>query len=283
MSAPIPINQSTTTPPHQTHPTLSALPLPSTTPTSAMSVSPQTPFFPPPGLPASTTPSQPSSIFKWAASLGKSPSPPTQPRNFEWSEGYNGNALGAHVEDHEHEHDSFEFGDFNDIKSRSWGMGRRTMSMSASVGVAGQSGIAAMLKNGGGSAREAVPAQNSGQAGLGVGSVPCGGVMADKVAKGQGVLRRLSLSGSAYRPPFMSPPLQSSALPPSPPAVAATTTIPPPSASTPTGLAGETTVQRAVTLGATSKSRGRRFSENGTRKRGVSPMGERLLRDHGHF
>ncbi|WWD19068.1 hypothetical protein CI109_103526 [Kwoniella shandongensis] len=282
MSAPIPINKSTTTPPHQSHATMSAIPMPSTTPTSAVSISPQTPFFPPPGLPASTTPTQPTSIFKWAASLGKSPSPPTQTKTFDWSEGYNSTSLGAHAEEHEHEHDSFEFGDFNDIKSRPWAQGRRTMSMSAGPSATGQSGIAAMLKNGGGVARESISGPPAGQATLGVGSVPTGGVMADKVAKGQGVLRRLSLSGSAYRPPFFSPPSQNSVLLPSPPAVDVKS-VPPPPAPTPAIPVSEATVQRAVTLGATNKPRGRRFSENGARKRGVSPMGERLLRDHGHF
>ncbi|WVF72796.1 hypothetical protein IAT40_007614 [Kwoniella sp. CBS 6097] len=320
MSAPIPISSigPSTVPQHGAgagaQPILSP-PLPSNTPGSSMSVSPQTPFFPPPGLATSSTPTQSSGLFKWASSFGKSPNSqitgtgtgtghglgPSSPNK---QSGFDVPPTIQDVEDHEHEHDSFEFGDYGDLKSRSWTAttaaagagagGRRAMSLSYGSGRQGQSGIAAMLKGGFGdnnTGQGMSPPGGGGAGGNGVGpgqSMPVGGVMADKAAKGQGVLRRLSLSGGNYRPAFFSPPLQSAPLPPSPPAVPSVPApAPAPAAATATALAppaAEPQLNRAATItGATTASaRGRRYSE-GQKKRGVSPMGERILRDHGHF
>ncbi|WVQ99999.1 hypothetical protein IAU59_007142 [Kwoniella sp. CBS 9459] len=295
MTAPIPISSTgpSTMTQHGPQPILSP-PLPSNTPGSSMSVSPQTPFFPPPGLATSSTPTQSSSLFKWASSFGKSPNSQTNgnvtglgPSSLNKQSGFDVPPTIQDVEDHEHEHDSFEFGDYGDLKSRSWTAsagtgGRRTMSMSYASGRQGQSGIAAMLKGGfgdnnTGQGQAMSPPAGGGGAAPGQ-SMPVGGVMADKAAKGQGVLRRLSLSGGSYRPAFLSPPLQSAPLPPSPPAVPS---IPAPAPAPP---AAEPQLNRAATItgATTASSRGRRYSE-GQRKRGVSPMGERILRDHGHF
>lgn len=113
-----------------------------------------------------------------------------------------------HDHDHEHEHDSFEFGDLslNDMKARTWGRaGRRAVSMSMSMPSSGTgqggSGIAAMLSGYGAMSPPATATgeiNNNSYNGLGVGSPP-GGVMADKAAKGQGVLRRLSIGGGGFR------------------------------------------------------------------------------------
>ncbi|OCF39972.1 hypothetical protein I317_06226 [Kwoniella heveanensis CBS 569] len=293
MSAPIPISHTgpSTMPQHGAQPLLSP-PLPSNTPGSSISVSPQTPFFPPPGLATSTTPTQSSGLFKWASSFGKSPNSQTSgnalgPSSPNKQSGFDVPPTIQDVEDHEHEHDSFEFGDYGDLKSRSWTAstgagGRRAMSMSYAAGRSGQSGIAAMLKGGfGGDNTGQGISPPAGGGGPGPGqSMPVGGVMADKAAKGQGVLRRLSLSGTSYRPAFLSPPLHSAPLPPSPPAVPS---VPAP-APAPAPPIAEPQLNRAATItgATTAAARGRRYSE-GQKKRGVSPMGERLLRDHGHF
>lgn len=83
-------------------------------------------------------------------------------------------------------HDSFEFGDFSDLKSRSWtgGQQRRAVSMSMPSAQGNNAGVASMLKG-------------FGEAGGA--STPAGGVMADKLARGQGVLRRLSFTGGGAR------------------------------------------------------------------------------------
>ncbi|WVQ81857.1 hypothetical protein IAT38_003984 [Cryptococcus sp. DSM 104549] len=261
--------------------------------TSPSSLSPQTPFFPPPGM--GGTPAQPGSLFKWAASFGRA-SPPVAGSAPGGGAGRGlggspsaGSVTPAIVKDDHDEHDSFEFGDFGG----SWVKGRRAMSMSGSA--SGQSGIAAMMKNGGSpteSRGDAFVAGAAAGAGAGAGRLAGGGVMADKAAKGQGVLRRLSLSGAGYRPPFLSPPLTSSGLPPSPPSATPTNTLAAPPPPTPVGSVGDATIERSSALGAghaaaaaagMNKGRGRRYSEGVGKKRGVSPMGERILREHGHF
>jgi len=174
-----------TTPPNPSHPTLA--PNPNTTPSSDLSISPQTPFLTQPGMsPSSATPTPTISqgFFKWAAStLPKSP--PVQQRGFDLP----AVTVADHETDLEHEsYDSFEYGDFSDLKLRPWGGGRRAVSMSMPSGQ-GASGIGSMLKGFGESPN---PAQ----------SPPAAGVMADKYSKGQGVLRRLSFSGANYRVRF---------------------------------------------------------------------------------
>ena len=212
-------------------------PAASSSPSSTLSISPQTPFFPPPlaspplvhgaGL-STTAPS--GGFFKWASAFSKSPSIPEglmgrSPRSSSSSQGsgsesdatplaqkgfdipeqnggintFGGGLLGP--DDIEQEsHDSFEVGDLNDIKSRSWNKNRRAVSMSLPRN---QSGISAMLGNqfgGGGAGKEASP---NGVGGSSVGPngsmsppiMPPGGVMADKAAKAQGVMRRISFSG----------------------------------------------------------------------------------------
>ncbi|WVQ74946.1 hypothetical protein IAR50_004554 [Cryptococcus sp. DSM 104548] len=234
-------------------------------PSSSASLSPQTPFFPTPALGSSATPNhQPGSLFKWASSFGKSP-PPAQFMNGSFSsrEGIGKELGGVGIQEHDAEHnDLFEFGDFNDTgNSGSWVKGRRAMSMSAPYG--GQSGVGAMLKNNGYANEQRE-----------------GPFDAEKNSKGQGVLRRLSIGG--YRAPFISPPAQNTHLPPA--EVPASSNLPPPPASTPSGAEGPSEIKRSAALGGSTHARGRRFSESqGGRKKGVSPMGERILREHGHF
>ncbi|WVR07489.1 hypothetical protein IAU60_004531 [Kwoniella sp. DSM 27419] len=281
MTAPIPISSSPThsSYSHANNPILSP-PQPSHTPGSSVSISPQTPFFPPPGLATSSTPTQSSGLIKWASSFGKSPSNTISNMSPNKQSGFDVPPTIHDEEDHEHEHDSFEFGDYGDLKSRSWAGtsvgSRRCMSMSYAPGA--QSGIAAMLKGGFGDA-PAGGGTNTGQP-VGGNSMPAGSVLADKAAKGQGVLRRLSMSGGSYRASFLSPPMQSTPLPPSPPTV----TIPAVGAA-PAPPQAEPQLNRAATVtGVATSGRGRRYSEGqGQRKRGVSPMGERILRDHGGF
>lgn len=171
MTSPIPINPDATAARQASPPGLST-----TTPgSSASSISPHTPFFPPPGLAASATPTQPSSLFKWAASFGRSPPKPPMM-------GVDGSQKKAGTEGAEHENVPFEFGDFRDTSAQSWANGRRAMSVSAPYGGPGQSGITELLKNNGSYS----PTEPK-------------GVMADKVARGQGVLRRLSMGGYKVR------------------------------------------------------------------------------------
>ena len=184
----------------------------SNSPSSSISISPQTPFFPPPGManhmgsprdiPGSLNPSSPpgaqSGFFKWAAaSLGKSP-PVNAQKGFDIP-----NTNGQHNDEEHHEHhDSFEFGDFDDLKSRSWTKQRRAVSMS------GPSGITSMLTGFGATSppttSTSVPPRDLGNGpGGGAGStpmsVPSNSVLAENAARGQGVLRRLSMSGSSFR------------------------------------------------------------------------------------
>ncbi|WWC90711.1 uncharacterized protein L201_005648 [Kwoniella dendrophila CBS 6074] len=304
MTAPIPISSSSHQSPilkHTSQPVFSPPPppsLPSNTPGSSASVSPQTPFL---AIPSSLgiTPTQNtgggggggSSFYKWASSLGKSPTNLNQPglgNSPNKQKGFD--VPGTHADDHDHEHhDSFEFGDLN---SRSWNPGsaggRRTMSLSFESKSPNNpnSPIASMLKGGFGGESGGTNAGGGGGGGSGISPSQIGsgslqnGVLADKAAKGQGVLRRLSLSG---RPAFLSPPLPSAPLPPSPPNSANIPSIPAPApASTSTSAPGPPEAEPQLTKSFTTGSRGRRFSE-GTKKRGVSPMGERILRDHGHF
>ena len=174
--------------------------LPNTTPSSSFSVSPQTPFYPPPGHPAAANTSVPvttgagNSFFKWAAStLAKSPSamsPPLPSPSINQQKGFD---IPVMADDHEHEtHDSFEFGDFNDLKSRSWTGGRRAASMSAPK----SSGVTSMLRGFG--ATDPVQTQAA-QGQAQAKTQPQGQLVAENAARGQGVLRRLSLSGAGYR------------------------------------------------------------------------------------
>lgn len=175
-----------------------------TTPSSSLSISPQTPFLPPPGMSPSNatatvtpTPSNSQGFFKWASTFAKSPGA-MSPTLSQQQKGFDIPSVGDDNHDDHEAHDSFEFGDFSDLKSRSWS-GRRTVSMSMAPGqMAGQHGnISSMLKGFGESPSPStaingtMPTPTQGG--------PAGGVMADKLAKGQGVLRRLSLSGSSYR------------------------------------------------------------------------------------
>lgn len=281
-SVPIPISLDHSTPTAQTYG------MTSNSPSSSISISPQTPFFPPPGManhmgsprdiPGSLNPSSPpgaqSGFFKWAAaSLGKSP-PVHAQKGFDIP-----NTNGQHNDEEHHEHhDSFEFGDFDDLKSRSWTKQRRAVSMS------GPSGITSMLTGFGATSppttSTSVPPRDLGNGpGGGAGStpmsVPSNSVLAENAARGQGVLRRLSMSGSSFRPGFLSPNSATTTLP-SPPAIQAQL---PPQPAAVEQLKADAGVQRAATV---SGARGRRYSDSG-KKRGVSPMGERILRDHGHF
>jgi hypothetical protein len=176
----------------------------SQTPSSSLSISPQTPFFPPPSLantigsptsnPTLATSPTNKNFIRYAAALSKSP-PTTTPMGITTQRGFQPIQPLDHDHDHDHpeHHDSFEFGDYGDLKSKSWtaGVNRRAASISGPVpttqGQAGQ-GLGIM---GGLSASRAEGGSLSGQG-------QQGGVMADKVAKGQGVLRRLSLSGGSF-------------------------------------------------------------------------------------
>lgn len=194
--------------PPQLHPGMS-----SNSPSSSISISPQTPFFPhgtthpKAGTSEPLTASSPTSagFFKWAAaSLGRSPPATDAQRGFDIPNPGHGLAPRK-PEEHDHEnHDSFEFGDFDDLKSRSWNQ-RRAVSMS------GPSGISAMLAGFAstsppvgatthGNVREAAPSAGGGANGPGAMpmSLPSGGVLADNAARGHGVLRRLSMSGTNF-------------------------------------------------------------------------------------
>lgn len=178
-SQPIPIS---TPPPQMSSPAKD-------TPASSISISPQTPAMPIQQNLSTTAPNPNSGILQWARSF-KSPPPQmsatldaTSPPAHQ-QKGFDIPAI--HAEDHDHdEHDSFEFGD---LSTRAWGkMGRRAVSMSMPSG----QGITGMLSGFG-----ATSPPKHGE-GLGVGSPPAqSGVLADKTARGQGVLRRLSISGS---------------------------------------------------------------------------------------
>jgi hypothetical protein len=159
------------------------------TPASSISISPQTPALLIQQNLSTTAPNPNSGILQWARSFKSPPqmsstleamSPPAPAHQ---QKGFDIPAI--HTDDHDHdEHDSFEFGD---LSPRSWGsMGRRTVSMSMPSG----QGITGMLSGFGATS----PPKNT--EGLGIGSPPTQGVMADKTARGQGVLRRLSISGS---------------------------------------------------------------------------------------
>ena len=165
-------------------------PLPHTTPSSSFSPSPQTPFYPPPASASNTSAPANTNFFKWAAStLAKSPSA-MAPHLLDQQKGFD---VPVMHEEHEHEtHDSFEFGDFNDLKSRSWTAGRRAASMSAPK----SSGVTSMLR-GFGATEQVQPQPAQGQAQAKTQSQ--GQLVADNAARGQGVLRRLSLTGGGYR------------------------------------------------------------------------------------
>ncbi|EIW67261.1 hypothetical protein TREMEDRAFT_64510 [Tremella mesenterica DSM 1558] len=260
MSSPIPIN--TTPPSHPNHH--------NATPTSSISLSPQTPF---------SAPFSHSTILR---SLSFKSSPPKPLLSYPFPQvPLPENALDDQEESHD-EHDSFEFADMRHMRS-SW---RRAVSMS----VPNNAGIGTMLGGFGGlkGSPPKSPVDGSGL-GLGLGGCQGGqGVLADNAARGQGVLRRLSIGGFS-RPAFLSPPVQPTNLPAEPPLVPTpqTSNIPPPSApptvQTHTIPVSEPKVlnqdlRRATTLGP---DKARRLSDG--RKRGVSPMGERMLREHGHF
>lgn len=210
-------------------------------------------------------------FFKWAAaSLGKSPTATNPLANGGMSIPQSGQ--DDHHGDHALEnHDSFEFGDLDDLKSRSWATGRRAASMSQPSGR--PSGISSMLTGFGASPMS--PTETSSGS----------SILADNAAKGQGIMRRLSISGSfprqsaIFSPPLGGPgPSPANMTQPAPapaPVAAPVKPIEPPQPD-------PATVQRAATIGGkVDRGRERRFSEG--KKRGVSPMGERILRDHGHF
>ena len=211
MTTPIPINSHTfshSNPKHSTTPPRTPSHhgggMTSNSPSSAISISPQTPFFPPPAtsqhIGAASPPSANPGFFRWAqaaATLGKSPPPSAdhaQPQR-----GFDIPQIAHDHDDHEN-HDSFEFGDFDDLKSRSWNKTRRAVSMSAGPGQ-GASGITAMLSGFGAGAASPPKAAAPLKEGTAVGamSMPGSGLLADKAARGQGVLRRLSMSGSSFR------------------------------------------------------------------------------------
>lgn len=221
-----------------------------------------------------------------------------------------------HDHDHDEHHDVFEFGDFNHMAKGSWtGHGRRAASMSMASGQNAAGGndqsVSAMLAGGFGGLPSPSQEKSQGQGMAIPRSVPAGsppganagmrgGVVADNAAKGVGVLRRLSLSGSLNRPSFLSPPAQSAPLPPQP---SITTSLSPSTGSAgtasgnamgqpqksaltnakPSASAGLAPDEGAAGLRVPLGQRGRRYSENSAKKRGVSPMGERILRDHGGF
>jgi hypothetical protein len=151
---------------------------------------------------STTAPNPNSGILQWARSFKSPPMQanstlePAAPPAQHQQKGFDIPAIHAQHDDHDHdEHDSFEFGD---LSTRSWGkMGRRAVSMSVPSG----QGITGMLS---GFGATSPPKHSEGMSvgspssGLGIGSPPGppGGVMADKTARGQGVLRRLSISGS---------------------------------------------------------------------------------------
>ena len=206
-ASPIPINTDRFAPGHTDIAAMS-----SNSPSSSISISPQTPFNSnaltvPPNSALGASPTNPG-FFKWAAAaaqLGKSPptggmAGPTQspPVDSIHQRGFDIPPSGSHDE-HDHEnHDSFEFGDFDDLRSRSWSKTRRATSLSAAPGQGG--GISSMITGFGASSP---PSKNemmgsSANSAMGAMAVPSGGVLADKNSKGQGVLRRLSLSGSSF-------------------------------------------------------------------------------------
>jgi hypothetical protein len=239
-SFPIPITPSSPTTNRNmsnTNPTTHSLSqdFSSTSPASAMSISPQTPAMQAPLISPSTASggAGSGSILKWAQSFSKSPSNPNASNGIHSSApappatatavpanqqiGFDippSSTSHSHHDHHDHdEHDSFEFGDIslNEMKARSLGrMSRRAVSMSIAPSGGGMSngGIAAMLSGFGAKS----PPAGSGADGfgngvgagtsygsLGMGSPPPSGVLADKAAKGQGVLRRLSIGGSGFR------------------------------------------------------------------------------------
>jgi hypothetical protein len=243
------------------------------TPASSISISPQTPFLPIQNL-STTAPNPNSGILQWAKSFKSPPMQasstlePADPAAHQ-QKGFDIPAIHAHHD----EHDSFEFGD---LSTRSWGrMGRRAVSMSVPSG----QGITGMLSGFGATS----PPKHT--EGLGIGSPPAqpsSGVMADKTARGQGVLRRLSISSSFVKvcadsglwekltgqPPMFSPPLSSTTptqpfQPAQQPKSDLTASAPAQNLSPPSAES----VQRSNTVG----SRGRRLSDSG-KKRGVSPV-----------
>ncbi|KAL7422764.1 hypothetical protein Q5752_002058 [Cryptotrichosporon argae] len=264
-SAPIPITQQT--PPH-------ASPAISSTLSSAVSASPQTPFFQ-------------TSLFRWP-SANKSPlgSPlPLPDLSAKPTSASAKNAAGAGAgavgmgmamgmpsafddeDTHGEHHDALD-DDLGTMQARAYAAHaslRRAASMSQPAPPA--TGVFAALAD-------------SGPAGA------MGAAMGDRVGRGQGVLRRLSLGGGFTRP-FISP------LGQSPPQPAAATSLPTPAVASAAAPAPAfvpapapappvaTTDDLPPALGP--KSARRRFSESGAKRRGVSPMGERILRDHAHF
>ncbi|KAL1406331.1 hypothetical protein Q8F55_008030 [Vanrija albida] len=163
--------------------------------------------------------------------------------------------------------DSDDIGDLNDLKSRGWAAAaaargqRRAVSLSMSPGSSLLSGNYSMTSTTNSSTGSSPP------------TTFVNPLMTDKMARGEGVLRRLSMGGGFSRPtvppPVPEPPSSTpiASLPQQQPALAAHP--PPPQAD----------VARANTVGGGR----RRFSESAGRRRPVSPMGERILRDQVHF
>lgn len=260
-------------------------------PTVNASGTPQTPFA---GGAVGLGSSAPGSIFaKWSAfSTVKSPttgSGNSPPRAMP--------AISPLDDDHD------DIGDLNDLKSRGWAAAaaargqRRAVSLSMSPGSSLLSGNYSMTSTTNSSTGSSPPTSFANP------------LMTDKMARGEGVLRRLSMGGGFGRvsrhgtvaivpagdgcflgvrawktkalcdaadtnpqptvpPPVPEPPssMPIASLPQQQPALAA---HPPPQAD----------VARANTVGGGR----RRFSESAGRRRPVSPMGERILRDQVHF
>ncbi|CAK9781076.1 hypothetical protein CC85DRAFT_325607 [Cutaneotrichosporon oleaginosum] len=144
-----------------------------------------------------------------------------------------------------HEHVIDEFGDIGDLRTKGWAAAqqrgaRRAMSMSVSPSAL--TGFTAM-------------------------SPPQATALRDNLARGEGALRRLSLGG--FGRPTPMPTQQNQPVVPNPTPIS--THAPPEPMLAPPPPPAE---HRRVSQGR------RRFSESGARRRGVSPMGERILRDH---
>ncbi|WOO83856.1 uncharacterized protein LOC62_05G007377 [Vanrija pseudolonga] len=162
--------------------------------------------------------------------------------------------------------DNDDIGDLNDLKSRGWAAAaaargqRRAVSLSMSPGSSLLSGNYSITSTTNSSTGSSPPTSFGNP------------LMNDKMARGEGVLRRLSMGGGFGRPtvppPVPEPPSSTpiASLPQQQPTLAA---HPPPQAE----------VARANTVGGGR----RRFSESAGRRRPVSPMGERILRDQVHF
>ncbi|GMK55494.1 hypothetical protein CspeluHIS016_0205500 [Cutaneotrichosporon spelunceum] len=141
-------------------------------------------------------------------------------------------------------HVADEFGDIGDLRQRGWAAAQQRgtrRAMSMSMSPTAVSGFSPM-------------------------SPPQANALRDNLSRGEGALRRLSLGGFGKPTPMPMAPAQPAV--PAPP-VAQSAPRPEPMLAPPARPA-----DRPVGHGR------RRFSESSGRRRGVSPMGERILRDH---